>query len=65
MATFSIWLSRPEMAHGSSVHPTVTDEEAGRYVAHDVELYMPGRWELRSSFAGPVEDDAIVVLQIP
>jgi hypothetical protein len=55
----------PAMGHGASVVPTVADMGGGRYVVSDVEVFMPGQWELRTTFAGPVQDSATPVLQIP
>jgi hypothetical protein len=57
----------PEMAHGASARPQVVAEGDGRYVVDEVDLYMPGRWELRTSFfaGGAIDDDAVVSLQIP
>ena len=55
----------PAMGHGASVLPTVTSKGNGRYVVDDVDLFMPGQWQLRFTFSGPVEDHATVVLQIP
>jgi hypothetical protein len=55
----------PAMGHGASVRPTVTPKGDGRYVIDDVDFFMPGQWQLRFTFSGPVEDHATVVLQIP
>jgi predicted small secreted protein len=55
----------PDMGHGASVHPVVTAKGAGRYVVSDVELFMPGRWELRTSITGAAEDRATPAFQIP
>jgi hypothetical protein len=55
----------PAMGHGASVVPTVSEEGGGRYVAREVDLFMPGRWELRTTFSGSVSDHATVVFDIP
>jgi hypothetical protein len=55
----------PDMGHGASVVPTVADVADGWYVASDVEVFMPGKWELRTTFSGPIQDSATPVLQIP
>jgi hypothetical protein len=55
----------PDMGHGSSVKPIVTAEGGGRYVVSNVQLFMPGRWELRTTTFGPVEDRATPSFQIP
>ena len=54
----------PEMGHGASITPTVTDEGGGRYVVSDVQWVMPGDWELRTSI-GPGQDSATPSFQIP
>lgn len=53
------------MGHGSSVKPTVTGGGAGHYVATNVNLFMPGRWELRTTVTGAVEDTLAPVLDVP
>jgi hypothetical protein len=55
----------PDMGHGASVTPTVTDEGGGRYVVDDVELFMPGKWELRTTLTGSAEDRATPTFEIP
>jgi YtkA-like len=55
----------PDMGHGASVTPTVTATGGGRYVVSDVELFMPGKWELRTTIAGPAEDSVTPSFQIP
>jgi hypothetical protein len=55
----------PEMGHGASTKPKIEAKGGGHYVVSDVALFMPGRWELRTSIAGPVNDSATVDLQIP
>jgi len=55
----------PAMGHGSSVRPQVEAKGGGRYVATSVNFFMPGQWQLRLTFSGPVEDHATPVLQIP
>jgi len=34
-------------AHGTSVVPVVTPQGGGRYVVTEVQLFMPGSWQLR------------------
>ena len=48
----------PAHGHGSSVKPTVTAAGGGRYVLTNVDLFMPGRWELRTTFSGGANDSA-------
>jgi hypothetical protein len=55
----------PDMGHGASVVPSIAATGDGWYVASDVEVFMPGKWELRTSFSGPIQDSATPVLQIP
>ena len=55
----------PDMGHGASITPTVTAMGDGHYVIADVELFMPGTWELRTTIAGPLEDSVAPSFQIP
>jgi YtkA-like len=55
----------PEMGHGASVAPVVTAEGGGRYLISNLEFFMPGEWELRTTITGPSEDSAAPVFQIP
>jgi hypothetical protein len=43
----------PAMGHGTSVKPTVTPLGGGAYQLDDVDLFMPGLWELRTTIASP------------
>lgn len=54
----------PAMGHGTSVKPTIRAQGQGRYVLTDVSLFMPGTWELRAAFSGPVSDHARASIQI-
>ena len=54
----------PVMAHGASVKPTVAAAGSGKYVVDDVDLFMPGRWELRVAVRGPIEDDATFAFDV-
>jgi hypothetical protein len=54
----------PAMNHGSS-NPTITEEGQGRYLVTEVYLYMPGTWELRTTFSGPISDHAAPALSVP
>jgi hypothetical protein len=42
----------PAHGHGGSARPTVIDRGGGVYEAANVVLFMPGRWELRTTLAG-------------
>ena len=55
--TVTPWM--PVMGHGSAMNPTVTPDEGG-FVIDDLSLPMPGQWELRCTFEGPVTDHALV-----
>lgn len=55
----------PDMGHGTSTHPAVKEMDGGRYVASDLGLFMPGRWELRATIGGNPNDRAIISFQIP
>jgi len=61
--TVSPWM--PDMGHGSSVVPKVTAAGTGAFVLTDVYFAMPGRWDLLSTFAGPITDAAKPSFQIP
>jgi len=55
----------PSHGHGASVKPTVVAKTGGVYLVRDVDLFMPGDWELRLTFAGPVSDHAAPKITIP
>jgi hypothetical protein len=55
----------PAMGHGASVVPSVAPMGGGRYVISDVELFMPGQWELRTTFSGPAQDSVTPSFDIP
>ncbi len=45
----------PAFNHGA-ITPTVTPEGNGKYLVTEVDLFMAGLWELRTTFSGPVSD---------
>jgi YtkA-like len=45
----------PAMGHGASVVPTVTPLGDGAYELDNVDLFMAGLWELRTTFASPTD----------
>ena len=55
----------PNMGHGSSVTPSVTEVGAGSYDLGDVYLAMPGTWQLRITLSDGQADSATPSLQIP
>jgi hypothetical protein len=57
------WMSAH--GHGSSTRPEVKESGGGKYVATDVNLYMPGRWDLRITLAGEISDRATATLDVP
>jgi YtkA-like len=42
----------PAMGHGTSQVPTITGLGGGTYELDDVDLYMPGLWQLRTTSSG-------------
>lgn len=54
----------PAMNHGSS-NPQVMPEGNGKYLVTLIYLYMPGLWDLKTGFAGPVTDNVVLPVQIP
>ena len=63
--TVSVQPWMPAMNHGSSTVPTVTRQGAGKYLVTEVNLFMPGHWELRMSLSGSSPDDVVVASDIP
>jgi hypothetical protein len=61
--TPELWM--PDMDHGASTEPTVEIDGAGVYVFDACELFMPGRWQLRTTIAGDVDDSAVAEFEIP
>jgi hypothetical protein len=55
----------PAHGHGSSVKPSVAPEGQGKYLLSDVNLFMPGTWELRTSISGTVTDHVAPSLSVP
>jgi hypothetical protein len=63
--TLSVVPWMPDMGHGTSITPTVTAMGDGTYVISDVELFMPGQWDLRTQVTGSLEDSVTPTFQIP
>jgi hypothetical protein len=53
------------MGHGAPLTPNVSEDSPGTYVVGDVDFFMAGTWELRTSISGPVTDHASPSFQIP
>jgi hypothetical protein len=55
----------PAMGHGSSVKPTLrAGGEPGVYTIDDVNLFMPGLWEIRATISGSSSDHATASFEI-
>ena len=55
----------PAMGHGASVKPTVkADTEPGVYTVNNVNLFMPGLWEIRATIGGPATDHATAQFEV-
>jgi hypothetical protein len=52
-------------AHGASVIPIVTPMGSGDYVVSEVDLFMPGRWQIRVSVTAPMTDTLTPALDVP
>lgn len=49
----------PAMGHGTSVKPAVEPgPDPGSYTVTNVNLFMPGLWEIRTTIGGPTSDHA-------
>jgi hypothetical protein len=49
----------PAMGHGASVKPTVSPgSDPGSYDVSNVNLFMPGLWEIRTTIGGKLADHA-------
>ncbi len=46
--TVKPWM--PQMNHGASVHPSVSEDGDGVYTVDNVDLIMSGLWELQTTF---------------
>jgi hypothetical protein len=55
----------PADNHGAPTAPAVTAEGEGKYLLTGVDLFMPGHWELRTTFSGPVMDQAVPAFDVP
>lgn len=55
----------PAHGHGTSTVPTVSPQGAGLYWATPVNLYMSGRWELRTTIGADNADRVVFVVDVP
>ena len=53
-----------QMAHGSSIVPTVTAKGQGIYVLTSVYLYMAGEWQLQTGVDGGATDTFTPTIQV-
>lgn len=55
----------PAMGHGASVRPSVdVGTDPGVYLVSNVNLFMPGLWELRTTIGGSESDHATAQFEI-
>lgn len=54
----------PAMGHGTSKVPVVTETAPGVYQLDNVYMYMPGTWQLRTTFSGAVDDHVVPSFQV-
>ena len=54
----------PAMGHGVDDAPTIRQVAPGEFEVSQLDLFMPGAWELRLTLVGKVEDHAVVALTL-
>ncbi|MFY2563248.1 hypothetical protein ACN469_36970 [Corallococcus terminator] len=54
----------PTMGHGLDSPARITRRGTSDFEVTELDLFMPGPWELRLTLTGPVEDTAVVRLQL-
>ena len=54
----------PSMGHGIDGNPRITVLGPGDFEVSDLDLFMPGAWELRLTLTGKVDDKAVVPLKL-
>ncbi len=58
-----LWM--PAMGHGASVKPSVHAEtEPGVFTVTNVNLFMPGLWEIRTTIGGSASDHVTPTFEI-
>ena len=53
--TLAIQPWMPAMNHGA-IAPTVVPQGDGKYLVTELDLFMPGHWQLRTAVSGPMTD---------
>jgi hypothetical protein len=53
--TVSVQPWMPAMNHGA-IRPTISSQGDGKYLVTELDLYMPGHWQLRTDLSGPLTD---------
>lgn len=56
------WMT--SMDHGTNVVPKITARGGGRYLVTELKLFMAGRWDLRTTFHGPVDDKVVLPIDV-
>ncbi|WP_434386975.1 FixH family protein [Melittangium boletus] len=54
----------PAMGHGINDTPQVSAAGPGQFQVVDLDLFMPGVWELRLRLSGAATDQAVVTLKL-
>jgi YtkA-like len=54
----------PAMNHGA-IMATITPEGGGKYLVSEIDLYMAGLWELKTTISGPVSDYVAPRFEVP
>lgn len=62
--TLAIQPWMPTMNHGS-LPPSVTAQGDGKYLVTNLDLYMAGRWQLRTNVSGAMTDHVTPDFSIP
>ena len=63
--TFEVVPFMASHGHGTSIKPATAPKGQGKYVVTNVNLFMPGQWELRLTMSGPVTDHATPLIAVP
>lgn len=55
----------PAHGHGTTVQPTLMPAGPGVQIATPLYLFMSGRWQLRTTLTGPIDDAVTPTVDIP